>query len=108
MKVCESCKFENQEAASYCQHCGSLLKTKGNVKRFIKSLNFGSVAGSGAKGVSVAPLTGMALDKKNNQVTQAKVTQSHSLEDGSWFCPYCGQKNKRVEAICSKCLREKS
>ena len=87
--------------------CGSLLKPTRNIKTLLKSLNFGNVAGSGSKGVSIAPLVGIELDKKNNASDRKKVTQSHSLKDGSWFCPYCGQKNKPSQITCSNCLEEK-
>ena len=91
--------------AKYCQNCGSFLKSKKSFKKFIESLNFGSIAGAGAKGTSIAPLAGIDLDNKD--VTSKKVKKSYSLEDGSWYCPYCGKKNKETQFLCEECLREK-
>ena len=107
MKKCGKCFFENDNLAIYCQNCGSLLKKKINLKKFLKSLNFGSIAGTGSKGVSIAPLVGMELDKKNNTNIDERVTKSHCLKDGSWFCPYCGKKNVKFDFSCSNCLKSK-
>lgn len=108
--ICEKCGFDNDTLAKYCQNCGSSLKSKKSLKKFIESLDFGSIAGSGAKGTSIAPLVGIDLDNKNSQskdVMSKKVKKSYSLEDGSWYCPYCGKKNKQTIFLCEECLREK-
>lgn len=107
---CKECNFDNDNVARYCQNCGSFLGEKKSFKNIIKSFNFGSIAGSGAKGTSIAPLAGMDIDNKNKQnegVGKEKVSKSHSLEDGSWYCPYCGKKNKRGQYSCGECFREK-
>lgn len=109
--ICKECGFENDTAAKYCQKCGSHLIQKKSLKKLVKSFNFGSVAGAGAKGTSIAPLAGMDIDNNNRQsegTMGQKVRKSYSLEDGSWYCPYCGKKNnKQSEFFCSDCLREK-
>mgnify|MGYP001425818139 FL=1 len=64
----------------------------------------------GSKGTSIAPLFGIDLDKKNMQdkgETNKRVKKSYSLKDGSWYCPYCGNKNKVTQFFCVDCLREK-
>lgn len=109
--ICKECDFDNDTVARYCQKCGSYLKQKKNFKKFMESLNFGSVAGAGAKGVSIAPLAGMEVDKNNREDEDTRcerVRKHYSLEDGSWYCPYCGKKNnKQSEFFCGDCLRER-
>ena len=109
--TCKECGFDNDSVSQYCQKCGSFLTQKKSLKKFVGSLNFGSIAGAGAKGTSMAPLAGIELDKNNREnecSTTERVRKSYSLEDGSWYCPYCGKKNnKQAEFFCSDCLREK-
>lgn len=106
--ICESCGFENDREAKYCQGCGSFLTEKKSLKKIIKSLNFGSIAGAGAKGTSIAPLAGIDLDNKNKDSdSKERVCKSYSLKDGTWYCPYCGKNNRQVEYSCGDCLREK-
>lgn len=108
--TCKECGFDNDNAAKYCQKCGSFLNHKKSFKKFIESLNFGSIAGTGAKGTSIALLAGMDADNKNRQneyETNERVKKSYSLEYGSWYCPYCGNKNERVRTLCGDCLRER-
>lgn len=83
--ICKECGFDNDEAAKYCQRCGSHLTQKKNFKKFIESLNFGSVAGAGAKGTSIAPIAGMKIDNNsdNRDAMVERVRKSYSLEDGS-------------------------
>lgn len=103
---CKKCKFLNDQNALYCQNCGSLLKNK-SLKKFIKSFNFNNVAGLGQKGVSIAPLAGMKKSPNLNDNHVKLVKKSHSLEDGTWFCPYCGNRNKTINYECSNCLKPK-
>ncbi|MGL5314604.1 MAG: hypothetical protein ACRC92_15240 [Peptostreptococcaceae bacterium] len=108
--ICKQCNFENDVAAIYCQKCGSFLEPQKGFKKLVKSLNFGSIAGMGAKGTSIAPLAGMDIDNKSLQRegnTSERVSKSYSLEDGSWYCPYCGKKNTRGQFLCGDCLRQK-
>ena len=109
--ICKECGFSNDPVARYCQKCGSFLTPKKSLKKFVESLNFGSVAGAGAKGTSIAPLAGIEIDNNNRQnegANNTRVNKSYSLEDGSWYCPYCGNKNnKQAEFSCADCLREK-
>ncbi len=100
MKICSECNFTNQDQAQYCQHCGALLKeTKRSIKTFIKSF----VKGKKEEDVLAKAIIGLNLDGSS----YSKVTQSHTLEDGSWFCPYCGQKNKAFQFTCSKCIEQR-
>lgn len=104
MKICSKCSFNNQDPARYCQHCGTLLvEGKRSLRDRIKNRKYRSEE----KGISVVPLASLEFDKNPNRNTRSKVTQGHSLEDGSWFCPYCGQKNKVYQFSCSKCLEER-
>ncbi len=105
-KLCENCNYENDQVSSYCQKCGNPLK-KNNLKSFLNSLEFGSIAGTGQKGVSSAPLAGMHLDKENRKSTKSfSVVKNHYLlEDGSWYCPYCGQHNKQIDFHCYSCFK---
>ncbi|KHS58443.1 hypothetical protein QX51_02795 [Terrisporobacter othiniensis] len=110
-RICKECGFDNDSVSKYCQKCGSFLTQKKSLKKFVESLNFGSIAGAGAKGTSMAPLAGIELDKNNREnecSTNERVRKSYYLEDGSWYCPYCGKKNnKQAEFFCGDCLREK-
>lgn len=104
MKLCSKCSFNNQNPARYCQHCGTLLaETKLSFRDRIRNRKNRDEE----RVVSVVPLTSLEFDKSQNRNTRSKVTQSHTLEDGSWFCPYCGQKNKVYQFTCSRCLEEK-
>lgn len=109
--TCKECGFDNDDAAKYCQKCGSYLTPKKSFKKFMESLNFGNVAGAGAKGTSIAPLSGLEIDKnnrKNEYSPNEKVRRRYILEDGSWYCPYCGKKNiKQSEYFCGDCLRDR-
>ena len=106
-KICEKCGFVNDVNAFYCQKCGSHLSNK-SIKNFVKSLKLGSVAGGGAKGVSIAPIAGMEVDKMSGSAQSFKpVRKSYSLEDGSWYCPYCGKKNKEHDMECGDCEKTK-
>ncbi|MGL6107904.1 hypothetical protein [Romboutsia sp.] len=108
--ICNSCGFDNDPVAKYCQKCGSLLTHKKSLNKFMKSLNFGSLAGAGSKGTSVAPIVGIDVDNKNREnesTTNERVSKSYSLEDGSWYCPYCGKKNRQTEFSCGDCLKGK-
>nr|WP_302598952.1 zinc ribbon domain-containing protein [uncultured Cellulosilyticum sp.] len=103
MKLCSKCNFNNQDPARYCQHCGALLETKRSLMDRIRNRKFRSED----KNVSAIPVTGLEFVKNQDRNTRSKVTQGHSLEDGSWFCPYCGQKNKVYQFTCSSCLEER-
>lgn len=106
-RICKKCGFTNDTNAFYCQKCGTHLSNKG-IKNFVKSLKLGSVAGGGAKGVSIAPIAGMEVDKMSGSAQSFKsVRKSYSLEDGSWYCPYCGKKNKEHAVECGDCGKAK-
>lgn len=102
-KKCKKCKFANDINSSYCQNCGFPLKEK--LRDSLKNINFGNVAGAGSKGVSVAPL--FAINSKSKIKKIKIVTNKHSLADGSWFCPYCGEKNYKESSECRNCFRDR-
>lgn len=106
MIVCNNCNFENDKSAKYCQNCGHLLNHK-NITRLLKSFDLGIISGTGSKGVSIAPLIGISLDKNKDIDNYEKVKKKHSLKDGSWFCPYCGEKNKINNLFCKNCSKFK-
>jgi predicted amidophosphoribosyltransferase len=103
--LCKNCGFENLEGTNYCQKCGKKLIVK---NKFIKSLDFGSVSGTGAKGVSVAPLAAKAISNEAGKIKQNKnkIVKVIPLKDGSWHCPDCGQLNKPYSLYCKGCGRD--
>ena len=85
-----NCGFINQEGSKYCQHCGTKLRKKESMFSRDNISSTGTIAGAGAKGVSVAPLA------YKNGIEDRKVAPRITitpLEDGTWFCPLCGEKN---------------
>ncbi len=106
--TCIKCNFLNDPNAIYCQQCGNKVAKK-SLKKFASNLQFGSLAGMGSKGVSVAPIVGVEMDKAHNNkfhANKVKVLKHFVLDDGSWFCPYCGNKNKRTDKLCVECSSE--
>ncbi len=102
-RLCSNCNFENDTAALYCQKCGAKLPVK-QLKKFLNSLEFGSIAGAGQKGTSIAPLVGMTIDKNNSASTSTAIVRTrYTLEDGMWYCPYCGKKNRQTDIQCLAC-----
>lgn len=105
MILCKKCGFKNYDGTRFCQKCGVKLPRK-------SPMNFSVIAGTGMKGVSIAPLAGMANDmkeeKSKNTVNEESVSvKTVPLEDGSWYCPDCGQRNDSLNLFCSGCGRYK-
>lgn len=105
MILCRKCKFENHDGTKFCQNCGAELSYK-------KSLNLKGIAGMGMKGVSAAPLAARTVEGQANQLkNQSAKNKIHvktlPLEDGSWYCPDCGEHNKASAYFCSGCGRDK-
>lgn len=101
--ICKNCGFENLEGTNYCQKCGKKLS-----KSFIKQLNFGSVSGAGAKGVSIAPIVSKTIESQADEIKVKKKQRVKviPLKDGSWYCPDCGQLNKSHSLYCKSCGRD--
>ncbi len=105
---CKNCSFDNDTNAIFCQNCGQKLASKKTVKDLVKDLKLGSLAGLGSKGVSVAPIVGIDMDSKNTSKKDIPlVKKRHILEDGSWYCPYCGMKNKKQNSYCNDCAMDR-
>lgn len=102
---CTICSYENPEQSKYCQHCGTELKRRhkfglGNESR--------TIAGTGARGSSIAPLGGLAVESQAAEMAAGKIKNKFPriiikpLEDGTWYCPLCGDKNIG-QNICKGC-----
>ncbi|WP_455716860.1 hypothetical protein [Anaerosporobacter sp.] len=87
---CNNCRFENQEESNYCQHCGIRLTSKKSMFSRDNISATGTIAGAGAKGVSVAPLAYKNGTEAGKSAPRIVITPH---EDGTWFCPLCGEKN---------------
>lgn len=105
--VCTKCNFKNPQGSIYCQHCGNKLKKKAFFSTDANQSKKIFFAGMGNKGSSIAPLGGMAIQNQAKQFSDYKQKKSFPkikiipLEDGSWYCPLCGDKNK--ERFCKGC-----
>lgn len=95
---CGKCGFSNSEGSRYCQQCGTRL--------FVRRVNIArehvsetrTIEGVRAQGVAITPL---AMKHRN---TSGRIMPRISItphEDGTWFCPLCGDKNS--EEICKNC-----
>lgn len=96
---CSKCSYENPVNSKYCQQCGTKLKVKKSVFSRENISNTGTIAGAGAKGVSVAPLAYRKGQESGNDMGQSSQPSQVQipvtpLEDGTWYCPLCGDKNK--------------
>lgn len=60
--VCKKCGFENLPGTQFCQHCGSKISLKFTDK--IAS----SLAGTGQRGSSLAPLGAMAIEAQAEEL----------------------------------------
>lgn len=103
---CKKCRFHNLEGTTYCQNCGSLLKSK----RGFSLLAGGMFASITRRGASLAPLTAIAVENQSQSMAQkarhAKpLVKVIPLKNGSWYCPDCGQRNIS-HSICHGCGRE--
>lgn len=107
---CKKCSFKNFPGTKFCQGCGEKLPRKKDFKALVDSLDLKDIAGAGAKGVSVAPMAGRVIEgqaeaagaKANKNSTAAKVVLH---DDGTWFCPDCGEHNRTGVRICKGCGR---
>ena len=108
MRVCKQCGLKNEENVRYCQKCGAKLECR--VRLFQKE-NFKLWGGFNMKGISIAPLACMGI-KNEAERELGKVSKIPKLahvkprEDGSWFCPDCGDLNARFTKKCKGCGRD--
>lgn len=107
---CKKCSLDNLPGTRFCQGCGDKLPKKKDFKTFLDGLDLKDIAGAGAKGVSVAPMAGRVIEDQakesggktgSNRRTARVVPKS----DGTWFCPDCGEHNKRGVRTCFGCGR---
>ncbi|MEA5011873.1 MAG: zinc ribbon domain-containing protein [Angelakisella sp.] len=107
MSRCEKCNANNQESANFCYNCGSGLKKKTSIfsRNHIKY-----VSGLGHKGVSLAPLAEMAIENAPFMIDHPEPEPCAKVitkEDGSWFCPCCGELNSKTALFCKGCSKDK-
>lgn len=103
---CKNCSFENIIGTNYCQNCGAKLKKK----HFFQFSNTKYIAGMGHKGSSIAPLGVMSIENQTKDLGE-HVLQKHLVKvcprnDGSWFCPDCGELNPKYSQFCKRCGRD--
>lgn len=108
--ICKKCKFYNSKGTRYCQNCGNPLKK--SFQGFLESLNLSGLAGIGLKDSSIAPLITEDFLRKTSGSQSYSVNGHDKIpviqkEDGSWFCPDCGEKNKKNAICCKNCGRSK-
>ena len=102
--VCKKCGFENLPGTQFCQHCGSKMSLKFTDK--IAS----SLAGTGQRGSSLAPLGAMAIEAQTEELGKTaappKLVPVIPLENGDWYCPDCGEYNPKYSLFCKNCGRD--
>lgn len=108
MNTCKKCCTTNEAGVKYCQQCGSEIVMK---KSFFKIENFKLWAGFNVKGGSIAPLACMGIEKQAEKElgkvsTIPHLTHVRPKEDGSWFCPDCGELNPAHARNCKGCGRD--
>lgn len=105
---CNICGMENLDGTHYCQGCGCKLKKKTFGGFPWKSAK--AFTGLGHKGSSIAPLGAMAIENQSKEL--GKVTVHKTLvkvcprEDGTWYCPDCGELNGQYKNFCKNCGRD--
>lgn len=106
MIKCNLRNYFNITGTRYCQKCGNFIKRKSFVN-FFKGMNFGGIAGLGSRGVSIAPATQLTMEISGKfekySKSKKKTVMVVPLEDGTWYCPDCGQYNKSHSYICLGC-----
>lgn len=80
----------NPVGSKYCQHCGTSLHVKvGKVARVNNCTNKTKEVVR-SKDVAVIPLTKRQRNISGRVIPRMIITPH---EDGTWFCPLCGDKN---------------
>lgn len=109
MKKCKTCSKENYDGASYCQFCGSKLPKKPIIS-IGKRNTASSLAGTGTRGSSLAPLGMMSIENSAKELGEVTVVSNlikiQPLQDGSWYCPDCGELNHSFTFSCKGCGRD--
>lgn len=99
---CSKCSFNNPVGSKYCQHCGTRLHVRvGKVARVNTSDNR-MINGVRSQEVAVIPLTKKDRDISGKIIPRISITPR---EDGTWFCPLCGDKNTGFS--CKSCKFER-
>lgn len=110
MRECSKCKKQYEDNVTYCQNCGEKLTQK-KAGKGVHDKNARLWAGFNMKGSSLAPLACMSnenvAEREFGKVSTipdlAKVTPK---EDGSWYCPDCGEHNAPYARNCKGCGRD--
>jgi len=105
INICKRCGYESDMGARCCQNCGNKLKPILSWRQKIALVNFNGLAGVGRKDINIFPLITNDLMGNDNHSSKTK-TKVIFQEDGSWYCPDCGSKNKPYSLFCSQCGRE--
>lgn len=75
----------------------------------INSKNTKYAAGAGQKGTSLAPLGAMAIEEQAKELgpvtTHKSFVKVCPMVDGTWYCPDCGELNKKGSNFCKGCER---
>lgn len=109
---CIHCRTENVEGTTYCQNCGAKMAVKVSLRESLRLWgNKKAFAGMGIRGTSIAPLAAMSIEKsgewlENQKKKGKKLVPVRPLEDGSWYCPDCGELNQKHTTFCKGCGRD--
>lgn len=105
---CKTCGTENLDGTHYCQNCGSKLKQK--IPGGFPWKNAKAYAGLGHKGPSIAPLGAMAIENQSKEFaktdTHTNLVKVCPRQDGTWYCPDCGELNEQYKNFCKNCGRD--
>lgn len=106
MNRCETCQYNNISTANYCEKCGSVIKKKKKLQEQFKRLNFDTLAGTGQKGISIAPLLSTSIvGKKVEEEERKSPVPIIQINSTYFYCTYCGAKNKAYSLSCMDCGR---
>lgn len=104
---CKYCEFENLDGTNYCQRCGKKLTRSLGHSKWKKQKY---LAGNGTRGSSLAPLGGIAIENQAKSLggilTHKHLVKVSPLENGSWYCPDCGELNAKYSRFCKGCGRD--
>lgn len=103
MRKCSRCSFENYSEANYCQKCGKYIKGR---RISLCHVFAGGLAKFANSGYVMAPLIGLQIDSSKKSNLKKSNIPIIPLEDGSWYCPDCGEHNKKNQFICRGCGKE--
>ncbi|TGY91474.1 hypothetical protein E5329_20835 [Petralouisia muris] len=105
---CKICSAENLEGTRYCQSCGEPLKESVSIGFPWKHGK--AYAGLGHKGSSIAPLGAMAIERQGKELepgnAHKNLVKVCPCQDGTWYCPDCGELNQQYKNFCKNCGRD--